>query len=284
MKKLCCLLFFFGLILNVLAKDVMEAQYLKISELQTSIENNNITVFVPVNYKNVKIYNYQYFLSGKRVAKTNQNSYTYQNLKKGRRYLIKVLVVTSEGIKTLDKTIFLKEPEEPDIKIKEADTWSVKKEVSITFFKNTINTLEIKQGMALLKQGILETKTSGNVLQTDTIYPVITRKIILEVYKPTIIQIKENKKNRYYNIQIDKIDTDKPSITPKEGVFQLSYQTSTNPSNYFLIKWGKSGVGKINCNPSNTNVLDYGKQEITCTVISKNGQTSRASKEIIIKY
>ncbi len=282
MKKICFLFFFF-LFINVLAKEVMEAKYINISNLQTYIDGNDVNLFVPINCKNVKIYSYTYYLSGKRKAKIKQNNYTYKNLQKGRRYLLKVEINTSEGIKQKDTTITVNK-EEPIIKIEKPNKWTVSKKVTINLVKNTINYMKVNKGDVLLKQGIIETKTTGNVLEVNTKYPVITKQIVLEVLNKSSIQIesKNKKETKNYNIQIEKIDTLKPLIKAKYGNYQVPYKTDTSPINYFTVKWGKSGPGKITCNPSNTNMLDYGNQEITCTVTSLNGKSNRASKQITI--
>ena len=283
MKKIICLFFFFIFFINVLAKEVIEAKYIKILELKTYVENNNVNLFVPVSYKNIKIYSYTYYLSGKKVAKTKENNYLYKNLKKGRRYLLKVEVNTSEGIKQKDTTVTINNLE-PTIKIENPDKWTVSKKITINLVKNSINFIKINKGDVLLKQGIIETKTTGNVLEENNTYPIITKKIVLEVLNKTSIQIttkiKEETKN--YHIQIEKIDTLAPIIKAKYGNYQIPYGTNTNPINYFTVKWGKSGPGKISCNPSNTNILDYGNQEISCKITSLNGKSSQASKEITI--
>lgn len=285
MKKIVFLSLFILTIFPVWAKEKLEAKYIKINDLKTIVEADKITVKVPITYENVKIYNYTYYLQNKRISQTNQNIYQFNNLKEGKRYTLKVVVATSEGTFQKETTVVTKASLNPVIKMTQANEWVVGRTITIDFSKISANNeLKIIEGVVLLKQGVIENKVAGNVLSEGENYRVVTKTLVLYATKPSIIKISSKNKDesREYHIQIDKIDYESPIIIPKEGTFRIMYGVRTNPLNYFEITWGKSGVGKAFCNLDDTSKLSYGPHQITCTVISLNGQKASATKEIII--
>lgn len=78
-----------------------------------------------------------------------------------------------------------------------------------------------------------------------------------------------------------KIDKTNPTIVAKSEKVEINFRESNDISNYFDISYGISG-GNVTCTPDNTNKLEIGEQNVSCTAKGTNGLSASANISILV--
>lgn len=84
-------------------------------------------------------------------------------------------------------------------------------------------------------------------------------------------------------VQVKDIDRVKPTITPISDKVYINITDNKNIQDFFKITYGTKG-GSVKCTVDNTNSLEFGINDVTCTAIGVNTLESSATITIAHQY